>query len=81
MWECRLCRRLLDDQDKTCWSCGGKRAAVELLKQSKGEEDNVIDMSHRDGKTWECKACRRLLEARDKECWSCGGKRADVELK
>lgn len=81
MWECRLCRRMLDDKDETCWSCGGKRADVELLKERKVEEDNIIDISHRDDNHWECKNCRRLLTDKDDECWSCGGKRADVELK
>ena len=81
MWECRLCRRLLDDEDKMCWCCGGKRADVELVKEKKVEEDNIIDMSYRDENNWECKNCRRLLTNKDDECWSCGGKRADVESK
>jgi hypothetical protein len=28
MWECKKCRRELEDEDLTCWSCGGKREEV-----------------------------------------------------
>lgn len=81
MWECKLCRRLLEEDDETCWSCNGKRAEVELVKEKKVGEENIIEMSRPDKKAWECKVCRRLLDDSDAECWSCGGKRADVELK
>ena len=81
MWECKLCRRLLDQEDKTCWSCDGKRKDVELLKDRVVEADNIIEMSQQDKNAWECKICRRLLDRKDKTCWSCDGKREDVELK
>jgi len=29
-WECRLCRRILEESDTSCWSCGGTRKDVEL---------------------------------------------------
>jgi hypothetical protein len=28
MWECKKCRRELEDEDLTCWSCGGRREDV-----------------------------------------------------
>jgi len=28
MWECKKCRRELEDEDLTCWSCGGGREDV-----------------------------------------------------
>lgn len=28
MWECKKCRRELEDEDLTCWSCGGRREEV-----------------------------------------------------
>ncbi|NIM17782.1 MAG: hypothetical protein GTO45_37880 [Candidatus Aminicenantes bacterium] len=28
MWECKKCRRELEDEDLTCWSCGGSREDV-----------------------------------------------------
>jgi hypothetical protein len=32
MWECKICRRILEDEDLTCWSCGGKREDVALTQ-------------------------------------------------
>jgi hypothetical protein len=32
MWECKICRRILEDEDLTCWSCGGKREDVGLTQ-------------------------------------------------
>lgn len=81
MWECRLCRRFLDDEDETCWSCGGLRTAVELIKEKKPQDDDIIEITPQHVKTWECKTCRRLLDDGDEECWSCGSKRTDVESK
>jgi len=30
MWECKICSRVSEDADITCWSCGGKKEDVEL---------------------------------------------------
>jgi hypothetical protein len=36
MWECKVCRRVLDDEDLTCWSCRGKREDVEFIQDQDG---------------------------------------------
>ncbi|MCI0470274.1 MAG: hypothetical protein L0Y73_01290 [Candidatus Aminicenantes bacterium] len=81
MWECRMCRRSLDDEDETCWSCGGLRTAVELIKEQKPQDEDSDEIIPQPGKTWECKICRRMLDDSDEECWSCGSKRTDAAAK
>ena len=75
MWECRICRRILEEEDETCWSCSGLREHVEkeaitsnTVQTGESDEDNRQF-------TWECSICRRLLEDEDKSCWSCGSSR------
>jgi hypothetical protein len=72
-WECPKCKRTLEETDKTCWSCGGKRE--DLL----GSTGPKIKKTVKNLKDWECRFCKRTLDGKDRTCWSCGGKREDVE--
>lgn len=80
MWECRLCKRVHEDDDDQCWSCGGHRAHVEISPEKEKEAERVIGIEQGKEDIWECRVCRRLLEGTDTACWSCGGKRTDVEI-
>jgi len=79
MWECKICRRLLEEEDETCWSCSSLREQVEITQiatEELGEEQPGDDERHF---TWECSICRRLLEEEDETCWSCGSPRPGVD--
>ena len=78
MWECKICRRLLEEEEGTCWSCSGLREHVEIVQievEKPREEQPGDDSRHF---TWECSICRRLLEEEDQSCWSCGSPRPGV---
>ena len=55
MWECKKCRRELEDEDLTCWSCGSKREDVgltldrdETAKADESFEESRADWESRD---------------------------------
>jgi hypothetical protein len=52
MWECKKCRRELEDEDLTCWSCGSRREDVGLT-MTPGEAARASEPVEESPADWE----------------------------
>jgi hypothetical protein len=69
MWECKKCRRELEDEDLTCWSCGGRREDVgstlapgETAKVSAPVEESPADWESPDDESRDTEISKKLRD-------------------